>query len=551
MKLKILIKSIFIILIIINITNSKFIEEDQIQQQQQQPTQYIKSYQSIYDFNDNIVKNNSTTSALTSSENNEPLSDCDNKCQIGQVCRNHTCTTCLTDSECQVLNNQWICQVGTCTHKSLFHNEISLLDIVGFVLLFIGCALSSGGGVGGGGIYIPILILVSKWDPKTAIPLSNCLVAGCALANFIQNFPRRHPFSNKHLIDYSVALLIEPLTLAGTIFGVYLHTYFPPLVILLLLLITLGFTSYKTISKGVDIWKSEKKKKESLLNNTDDKNNNNNTNNNSNNNNNNNSNDNNNTDGISNNKSINVTTSVENIKYNPFFDADWGKIIILLIILAFSTMFSIFKGGDQMYSIVGVKLCSPVYWVLSFVMVPIIIIAWGITAKFLMREYEKKKEEGREVEGEIKYTHKNVLILGFLSVIAGCLASLLGIGGGMIKGPVLLQMGLVPDVTAATSSYMILFTSASSAIQYILVGKLRWDYGIVYYVIGFVSCFFGTQTLIWIVKKYQRRSYIVFLIGFVITFSTILLVITEGIDFFKYRNLTFDSICLPANQPQS
>ncbi|KAK5575921.1 hypothetical protein RB653_007056 [Dictyostelium firmibasis] len=547
MKFKILIKSIFIILIIINITRSKFIEGDQIQQQQQQQQpQYIKGYTSIYGYEnemDTVVGTNSTTStsSLTSSENDESLSDCDNKCQIGQVCRNHTCTTCLTDSECQVLNDQWICQIGTCTHKSLFHNEISSLDIVGFILLFIGCALSSGGGVGGGGIYIPILILVSKWDPKTAIPLSNCLVAGCALANFIQNFPRRHPFSNKHLIDYSVALLIEPLTLAGTIFGVYLHTYFPPLVILLLLVITLGFTSYKTISKGIDIWKSEKKKKESLLSNTDD------------NNNNNDDDDNNNNtgDGNSNNKSINAPAIVESVKYNPFFDAEWGKISILLVILAFSTMFSIFKGGDQMYSIIGVKLCSPVYWVLSFVMVPVIIIAWGITAKILMREYEKKKEEGREVEGEIKYTYKNVLVLGILSIVAGCLASLLGIGGGMIKGPVLLQMGLVPDVTAATSSYMILFTSASSAIQYILVGKLRWDYGIVYYVIGFISCFFGTQTLIWIVKKYQRRSYIVFLIGFVITFSTILLVITESIDFVKYRNLTFDSICLPANQPQS
>ncbi|KAM9983952.1 hypothetical protein ACTFIY_000669 [Dictyostelium cf. discoideum] len=550
MKFKISIKSIFIILIIINITKSKFTEENQFQQQQQQQQiQYIKSYQSIHDYNyENVIgitNNSKTSSSSSSSVNNEPLSDCDNKCQIGQVCRNHTCTTCLTDSECQVLNDQWICQIGTCTHKSLFHNEISSLDIVGFILLFIGCALSSGGGVGGGGIYIPILILVSKWDPKTAIPLSNCLVAGCALANFIQNFPRIHPFSNKHLIDYSVALLIEPLTLAGTIFGVYLHTYFPPLVILLLLVITLGFTSYKTISKGIDIWKSEKKKKNSLLSNTDDDNNNNNNKNNNDNENNNNNN-NNSTGGNSNNKNINETTNIENIKYNQ-----WGKITFLLVILAFSTMFSIFKGGDQMYSIIGVKLCSPVYWVLSFVMVPVIIIAWGITAKFLMREYEKKKEEGREIEGEIKYTYKNVLLLGILSVIAGCLASLLGIGGGMIKGPVLLQMGLVPDVTAATSSYMILFTSASSAIQYILVGKLRWDYGIVYYVIGFVSCFIGTQTLIWIVKKYQRRSYIVFLIGFVITFSTILLVITESIDFVKYRNLTFDSICLPANQPQS
>ncbi|EGC31962.1 hypothetical protein DICPUDRAFT_89425 [Dictyostelium purpureum] len=446
----------------------------------------------------------------SSSIDNEPLSDCGDRCQIGQVCRNHTCTTCLTDSECFSLNDQWVCQQGQCTHKSLFHSEVTFLDILGMVLLFIGCALSSGGGVGGGGIYIPILILVSKWDPKSSIPLSNCLVAGCSLANFIQNFPRRHPFSNKHLIDFSVALLIEPLTLAGTIFGVYLHTYFPPLVILLLLVITLGFTSFKTITKGVEIYRKEIKAKVSLLNNDHHKINDSNG------------------SGSSN---PNGDGANSNVKYN---------------LLIFSTMFSIFKGGDEEYSLIGVKLCSPLYWVLSFVMVPVIIILWGFTARYLYREYEIRRDEGREIEGEIKYTHKNIIVLGILSIVAGILASLLGIGGGMIKGPVLLQMGLSPDVTAATSSYMILFTSASSAIQYILVGKLRWDYGIVYYAIGFISCFVGTQTLIWIVKKYQRRSYIVFLIGAVISVSTILLVVTESIDFVKYRNLSFDSICKPS-----
>ncbi|KYR00255.1 hypothetical protein DLAC_03418 [Tieghemostelium lacteum] len=458
----------------------------------------------------------------------ESMSFCHDKCQIGQVCRNSTCTGCIDNLECYDLNSQWICSGGSptdddglCVHKTLFHNEFTGLDMVGFILLFIGCALSSGGGVGGGGIYIPVLILVSKWDPKSAIPLSNCLVAGCALANLIQNFSRRHPHTDRHLIDYSVALLIEPLTLAGTIFGVYLHTLFPPLLILLLLVVTLSFTAYKTITKGLDIAKAEKKKlnSEALLN--------------------------------KNQSSVNgamepFPTKMPRSRFYMFYDADWPKICILLVILTICTIFSILKGGNDEYSIAGVRLCSPVYWVLSFIAVPLIIIAWVFTAKYLYKESNLKIKEGREIEGEIKYTKKNIVILGFLSIIAGCLASLLGIGGGMIKGPVLLQMGLSPDVTAATSSYMILFTSASSAIQYILVGKLRLDYGVVYYFIGFISCFIGTQTLIWVVNKYKRRSYIVFLIGAVIAVSTVLLCVTEGIDFVKYRNLTFDSICTPA-----
>ncbi|KAF2072385.1 hypothetical protein CYY_006303 [Polysphondylium violaceum] len=452
----------------------------------------------------------STNNNATIYNPTQPLSFCGDRCQIGQVCRNATCSGCFDDSECHAINDQWICEQQLCVHKTLFHNEISYWDIIGFVLLFLGCALSSGGGVGGGGIYIPILILVSKWDPKSSIPLSNCLVAGCSLANLIQNFPRRHPHANRHLIDFSVALLIEPLTLAGTIFGVYLHTYFPPLVILLLLVVTLGFTSYKTISKGVDLYKSEMKKKDYLL--------------------------------VNSSKEEDIKP-----KYNCFKDADWPKILMLVVILALSTMFSIFKGGNSEYSVINVKLCSAEYWVLSFIMIPLILIAWVITSRYLYKKNQIDRMQGNRVEGDIEYTKKNIVILGALSIVAGTLASLLGIGGGMIKGPVLLQMGLSPDITAATSSYMILFTSASSAVQYILVGKLRLDYGIIYYIIGFVSCFLGTQTLIWIVNKYKRRSFIIFLIGAVITVSTILLVITESLDFIKYRNIKFDSICTPAD----
>ena len=52
-------------------------------------------------------------------------------------------------------------------------------------------------------------------------------------------------------------------------------------------------------------------------------------------------------------------------------------------------------------------------------------------------------------------TRALVLLASSNYLIAGILASLLGVGGGMIKGPVLLELGMSADVTAATSSYMI------------------------------------------------------------------------------------------------
>jgi uncharacterized membrane protein YfcA len=38
---------------------------------------------------------------------------------------------------------------------------------------------------------------------------------------------------------------------------------------------------------------------------------------------------------------------------------------------------------------------------------------------------------------------------------AGTAAGVLGIGSGMVNGPVLLEMGLLPEVATATSAFMI------------------------------------------------------------------------------------------------
>lgn len=40
-----------------------------------------------------------------------------------------------------------------------------------------------------------------------------------------------------------------------------------------------------------------------------------------------------------------------------------------------------------------------------------------------------------------------------------------GIGGGMIKGPLMLEMGMIPQVSAATAAFMILFTSSATTAQ--------------------------------------------------------------------------------------
>ena len=56
-------------------------------------------------------------------------------------------------------------------HKKLLPLDTS--DKVGFFCATIGLMIAAGGGIGGGGVLVPIYILVMKFSPKHAIPLSN------------------------------------------------------------------------------------------------------------------------------------------------------------------------------------------------------------------------------------------------------------------------------------------------------------------------------------------------------------------------------------------
>ena len=52
--------------------------------------------------------------------------------------------------------------------------------------------------------------------------------------------------------------------------------------------------------------------------------------------------------------------------------------------------------------------------------------------------------------------------VGFL---AGAMAGMLGIGGGMVTGPLLLSLGMNSHVSSATTSFMLIFTASSTTIQ--------------------------------------------------------------------------------------
>jgi uncharacterized membrane protein YfcA len=64
-------------------------------------------------------------------------------------------------------------------------------------------------------------------------------------------------------------------------------------------------------------------------------------------------------------------------------------------------------------------------------------------------------------KGDIVWTYRTTLTFPAMCSFAGLIAGMFGVGGGIIKGPLMLHLGVLPDVAAATSATMILFTSCA------------------------------------------------------------------------------------------
>merc|ERR1719356_1242643 len=184
--------------------------------------------------------------------------------------------------------------------------------------------------------------------------------------------------------------------------------------------------------------------------------------------------------------------------------------------------------------ITGVSLCSAAYWILTFLPIPIMI---GVSYFMTKREYnyyQIKMNSGCWVPafGDIELTGNFVRILKYplIASIAGVLGGLLGIGGGMIVSPLLIALGVIPTVAAATSAMAVLITSSSAMLQFLLIGYLRWDYTIFFMSIGVIGTFIGQTAVNFAVRKYGRTSVVVFAVVAIMGLAILLMTINGIIE---------------------
>ncbi len=111
---------------------------------------------------------------------------------------------------------------GTCVHKTAF--PLYFEEGMGTGLMTLGLAMCNAGGVGGGTILTPLLIMFGKFKQTEAVALANLAILIAAGIRFFRNTNDRHPhISHKLSIDYNLVLILMPMTLLGTSAGILIN----------------------------------------------------------------------------------------------------------------------------------------------------------------------------------------------------------------------------------------------------------------------------------------------------------------------------------------
>jgi uncharacterized membrane protein YfcA len=213
---------------------------------------------------------------------------------------------------------------------------------------------------------------------------------------------------------------------------------------------------------------------------------------------------------------------------------------------------SMLRGGHGSPSIIGVPCGSDDYWLLTVLPLTLLVavtvyIGYGLR----LRNRLKVLSGFGFAEGDIHWIRHRVILVPTVCITAGVAAGLLGIGGGMVKGPIMLEMGILPAVQSATTSFMILFTSSSTTLQFAINGQFpgtkQIDYALWFAFVGFLGGLTGQKVVALLVKRFKRESIIIFIMSATIGLSALamgLVGLQSTIsDFERGVHLGFHSFC--------
>merc|ERR1719310_738317 len=116
-----------------------------------------------------------------------------------------------------------------------------------------------------------------------------------------------------------------------------------------------------------------------------------------------------------------------------------------------------------------------------------------------------------------------ILTYQVMALVTGCLAGLVGIGGGLIFSPFLLVSGVEPATAVATSATCVIFTSSSTTVQYMLIDRIHMALAVFYGLVNVASSAVGTKMVHHLQASFaKQRSIITFIVAAAVGISMLM-----------------------------
>ena len=468
--------------------------------------------------------------------------------------------SCTSSELCfSSLGSEYQCINGKCQNEELYN--FGAKWVFGMLLILSISSIANAGGVGGGAVLSAVYVLVFGYSMSDAIPLANIAIFAGAVINVWMLVGRRQKDDENQLyIKYRMVSLFMPLMISGSMVGVILNQFLPPIVIISFLtyfLISKTFGLYWTIKKEelkeeIKTLVEAKNSKEIELKEMSE------------------------TDSSSNNKSPMTENLSKNDKsidqiskssdgyfkfkisrqsneeieelfenskldINKLLSRDYWYICKIGIVYLFFIGSLFIRGGRTLDSIIGISPCSILGW-----------LVFGLTH---LGFYYFFKLRGPEIDttanpresllgGEVlleEYKEENMVKDSFIS---GVIASTLGLGGGVVLLPILINRRMAPETASGICSVLVLMTSLSATTQFMIVGAFSFRDVVLISTLSGIGSFVGSKGIDYLVQKYNKPSLIIWMVFAIYLLSAFFLPLIGIQNIFSSSNaLEFGLLC--------
>jgi len=426
----------------------------------------------------------------------------------------------------------------------IWHQEVLFCSLV----LFFAGILCSAAGIGGGGIYVAVLMVTGRLTPHNAVPLSKAIVFFGSIASLVVNlhYARNESAGKKSVIDTDACRLVIPATLIGTFLGVLLNRHTSDYIIVMLLTTILGLMT-GMVARTARMQAIEERERDEAMNmappvadNAGS------------------------TEGTAANSQEpsdgGVAAGVRNqaeedtplLNQQP--EAESAQIMVPMARKQVPNVVDAGMGGSLLFVVVcggilrfHMRACRaevlgdptqagacnhPVNMIFnhrmekwmsdtttSMIMQQLVwsVPIWSCIAITIHFGFVANREVG--------WRPRSVVTYQVVSILTGLLAGLVGVGGGLILSPFFLLTGMEPAVAVGTSATCVLFTSSSTTIQYIFTDRIIMSLALVYGIVCLVASFTGTALVHHIQDKFDRKSYITTIVAVGVAISAMLSVV--------------------------